>query len=242
MEATTTGFLLNFEPSTRNSSQPFRRWESSNSCVAIIEPKRQFRRLATVATPQAPVTVSERRVLSGWRRLCPTACGKLCCTLEQQPESSLPEHSAESLAKPDVYSNPRYFTRPHRVSRRQRILERNQNNLARHRGRRALQAIFCGRVIAETSDYVFTDGRYYFPPNSVHDEYLIETEETRMMNPIGRARMMDVRVGNVRIRRAAWRFFETRRSDGGVWTTLQNYTAFWKSVRLRFAPRAEDCS
>jgi len=155
------------------------------------------------------------------------------CASDQADDSSAPLDPA----KPDMQTNPRYFTRPNRVSTRQRMFERNQNNVSRQRRRRALQAILCGQVIAETYDYVFTDGRYYFPPGSVNDTFLIETEETRMMNPIGRARMMDIRVGHVRIRRAAWRFFEVRRSDGGVWTTLQNYTAFWKSVRLRFAPR-----
>ncbi|KAF6002617.1 hypothetical protein F1559_000511 [Cyanidiococcus yangmingshanensis] len=233
----TVGFLLIAQQCGKGSVRSLSSRERYRICNLSTGHQHRPWRLATALTPRVSGLEPYRRCRRE-RQLCPLISVKAQGAREQPHETPSPNQENRDAAKADLTLNPRYYTRPRRVSKRQRMLERDQNNAVRQQGRRRLQAVFCGQVIAEASDYIFTDGRYYFPPGSVRDEFLIETDETRMMNPIGRARMMDVRVGPTRIRRAAWRFYETRRSDGGVWTALQSYTTFWKSVRLRFAPRA----
>lgn len=86
--------------------------------------------------------------------------------------------------------------------------------------------------------FKFIDGRFYFPGNGVNWHYLVETSRMKHLNPTGMARIHDVvirsesasRPGAIvaRIKGAAFAFQSLRRDRAA----LENYTSFWKGVRL----------
>ena len=130
---------------------------------------------------------------------------------------------------------------PKRPTRRLRALERGAPQTQYLRFRRVLRATLLGVVLAESLEYLFMDGRFYFPPGSVNDEFLQSSGEKRMFNPIGKATMYDVVIPKrIRLRKAAWRFEDVRRGDGGAWMRLTGHTAFWKGVRFKFLPQRPD--
>eukprot|EP00166_Cyanidium_caldarium_P000674 ctg_126.g82 len=146
--------------------------------------------------------------------------------------------SAPSTVSHPPPRGPLNLTPPKRPTRRLRALERGAPQTQYLRFRRVLRATLLGVVLAESLEYLFMDGRFYFPPGSVNDEYLQSSGEKRMFNPIGKATMYDVVIPKrIRLRKAAWRFEDVRRGDGGAWMRLTGHTAFWKGVRFKFLPQ-----
>lgn len=100
--------------------------------------------------------------------------------------------------------------------------------------RRALVAVWNGAILAESRDYEFMDGRFWFPAGDVRWELLRESGATRHHNPVGLTRLYDVEVRRgrrvARNRRAAARFDDTVKKP---WETLRGFTFFWKGVDVR---------
>ena len=93
-----------------------------------------------------------------------------------------------------------------------------------------MKAILKDRVIAESTDIVETGGYQYFPPSSVHLEWLEKTEKTESDRacPHG-VQFYDVVIDGARHSRAAWSYESPR-------PTMQQVAGrfgFWEDVEVR---------
>ena len=69
-----------------------------------------------------------------------------------------------------------------------------------------MQAIFNGRVLAESDDIVKVDGNPYFPRETMNSEFFRESSNTTVCGWKGTARYWDVVVGDQVITNAVWAY------------------------------------
>lgn len=95
-----------------------------------------------------------------------------------------------------------------------------------------MQAVFQGRVIAESDQTKVVEGNHYFPPGSLHTQYFTKTATHTVCPWKGLASYYTLDVDGVRNPDAAWFYprpsFLARRIKG--------YVAFWKGIEVRRAP------
>ncbi|HVN09598.1 MAG TPA: DUF427 domain-containing protein [Patescibacteria group bacterium] len=90
------------------------------------------------------------------------------------------------------------------------------------------KAVWKGAVIAESNATVVIEGNHYFPPDSVHREYLKLSSTTSQCPWKGKASYYDVEVNGERNADAAWYYPEP--SDAAK--QIKNHVAFWRGVRI----------
>jgi len=90
------------------------------------------------------------------------------------------------------------------------------------------KAVWKGAVIAESNATVVIEGNHYFPPDSVHREYLKPSGTTSQCPWKGKASYYDVEVNGERNADAAWYYPEP--SDAAK--QIKNHVAFWRGVRI----------
>jgi len=90
------------------------------------------------------------------------------------------------------------------------------------------KAVWKGVVIAESNNTVVVEGNQYFPPDSVHREYLKPSKTTSQCPWKGLASYYDVEVNGERNADAAWYYPEP--NDAAK--QIRNHVAFWKGVRI----------
>lgn len=91
-----------------------------------------------------------------------------------------------------------------------------------------MKAIWNGQVIAESEDTVVVEGNHYFPPTSVKEEFLADSETHTICPWKGTASYYDIVVdGNVNSD-GAWYYPETSELAKGI----KGYVAFWKGVQV----------
>jgi uncharacterized protein (DUF427 family) len=97
-----------------------------------------------------------------------------------------------------------------------------------------MQAVFNGRVIAESDDTLVVEGNHYFPADSLRQRYFAPSSTVSLCPWKGMASYFDVRVEGVVGADAAWTYEHplplARRIKGRV--------AFWRGVEVRRAPDA----
>jgi uncharacterized protein (DUF427 family) len=96
-------------------------------------------------------------------------------------------------------------------------------------GRAQVQAVWNGAVIAESDGMIVVEGNYYFPRESVRDEYLRRSPLLSVCVWKGLARYYSLEVDGVRNSNAAW-------SDPHPWSwirKIRGHVAFWKGVEVR---------
>lgn len=98
-----------------------------------------------------------------------------------------------------------------------------------------VQAVFNGTVIAESDATRVVEGNHYFPPDSVHTEYLVESRSHSLCVWKGLASYYTVSVGSVVNADAAWYYPKPSRLARGI----KNYVAFWKGVEIRTVPDSD---
>lgn len=107
--------------------------------------------------------------------------------------------------------------------------------------RRPVVAVWNGAVLAESRDYEFLDGRFWFPGGDVRWALLRDSGETRNHNPVGLVRMYDVEVpqgGRLwRNRRAAVCFDDAIKKP---WDVMRGFVSFWKGVTVRDKLEGDD--
>lgn len=91
-----------------------------------------------------------------------------------------------------------------------------------------MKAIFNNKVIAESDETVVVEGNHYFPPNSVHMEFLKESGTTSTCPWKGLASYYTVEVGDKVSTDAAWIYKEPKEAAGEI----KGYIAFWKEVEI----------
>jgi len=90
------------------------------------------------------------------------------------------------------------------------------------------KAVWNGTVIAESENTVELEGNQYFPPQSLHREYLKPSKTTSQCPWKGTASYYDVEVGGQRNADAAWYYPE----PSAAAQQIKNHVAFWKGVRI----------
>jgi uncharacterized protein (DUF427 family) len=94
-----------------------------------------------------------------------------------------------------------------------------------------MKAIWKDAVIADSNDLIVIEGNSYFPPHSVHTEYLRPSTHTTTCPWKGEAHYYDVVVSEDVNTNAAWYYPIPK--DGAlerVGQDFANYIAFWKEV------------
>lgn len=91
-----------------------------------------------------------------------------------------------------------------------------------------MKAIWNNTVIAESNHCEQVEGNYYFPPNSVKKEYLVESQYTTTCPWKGSASYYDIKVDGKTNANAAW--YYTNPSPAAV--NIKDHVAFWKGVRV----------
>ena len=91
-----------------------------------------------------------------------------------------------------------------------------------------MKATWNEAVLAESDDGIVVEGNYYFPPESVHREYLRESRTQTTCFWKGQASYYDVAVGGKVNQDAAWYYPEPSRAA----EKIRDYVAFWHGVRV----------
>ena len=91
-----------------------------------------------------------------------------------------------------------------------------------------MKAIWNGTVVAESDDTVELEGNHYFPPESVRQEFLSESETTTVCGWKGTARYYTITVEGQQNPDAAWYYPEV--SDAAK--EIKGRVAFWKGVEV----------
>lgn len=91
-----------------------------------------------------------------------------------------------------------------------------------------MRAVWNDRVIAESDETIEVEGNQYFPPDSVHREYLTTSETTTICPWKGTAAYYSVTVDGEVNQDAAWFYPEPLAAA----SQIADYVAFWKGVRV----------
>lgn len=91
-----------------------------------------------------------------------------------------------------------------------------------------VQAVWNGRVLAESDETIVLEGNHYFPPESVNREFLRESSHHSVCPWKGLAAYYDIEVDGERNRAAAW--FYPRPSPPA--RKIKDRVAFWHGVRV----------
>jgi uncharacterized protein (DUF427 family) len=90
------------------------------------------------------------------------------------------------------------------------------------------KAIWNGEVIAESDRTVVVEGNHYFPPESVHSQFLRPSKTHTQCPWKGAASYHDLEVGGKRNADAAWFYPDPLPAA----KQIKDHIAFWKGVRV----------
>ena len=92
-----------------------------------------------------------------------------------------------------------------------------------------MKAIWNGAVLAESSATRVVEGNHYFPPESVNQKYLVESDTHTVCSWKGTAHYKTVVVDGKRNPDAVWFYPETKEAANDI----RGYFAFWRGVEVR---------
>jgi uncharacterized protein (DUF427 family) len=90
------------------------------------------------------------------------------------------------------------------------------------------RAIWKDTVIADSPKTVQVEGNHYFPPDSVHREFLTPSEAHTTCPWKGKASYYHVNVNGEQNKDAAWYYPEPSAAAGEI----KHHIAFWRGVRV----------
>ncbi len=96
-----------------------------------------------------------------------------------------------------------------------------------------MKAVWNGAVIAESNDTIVIEGNQYFPPDSVHREYLVDSDTHTICVWKGEASYYTLMVDGTENKDAAW--YYPKPKDGSIEKVghdFTNYVAFWNGVEV----------
>jgi uncharacterized protein (DUF427 family) len=91
------------------------------------------------------------------------------------------------------------------------------------------KATWEGTVLAESNQTVEVEGNQYFPPGSIHNEFLKPTDQHSVCPWKGTASYYDIEVNGKRNAGAAWYYPEPKPAA----SQIKGYLAFWKGVKVQ---------
>ncbi|MFB6959863.1 DUF427 domain-containing protein [Streptomyces sp. NPDC056309] len=98
-----------------------------------------------------------------------------------------------------------------------------------------MRAVWNGTVLAEAERTVVVEGNHYFPPESLHREYLTESRTRSLCFWKGLARYYTVTVAGQTNPDAAWSYPH----PSPLARRIKNHVAFWNGVMIEeVAPQA----
>ena len=89
-----------------------------------------------------------------------------------------------------------------------------------------MQAIWNGAVIAESEDTVVVEGNHYFPPQSLHREFLQLSDTQTVCGWKGTASYYTVIVNGKQNPDAAWFYPQPKEAAAQI----RDHVAFWRGV------------
>ena len=90
------------------------------------------------------------------------------------------------------------------------------------------KAIWNGAVLAESDQTIVVEGNHYFLPDSIHKEYLTDTQTHTVCGWKGTASYYSIRVKGQTNLDAAW--YYPRPKDAA--SQIKGYVAFWRGVQV----------
>ncbi|MFN8551469.1 MAG: DUF427 domain-containing protein [Candidatus Obscuribacterales bacterium] len=91
-----------------------------------------------------------------------------------------------------------------------------------------VRAIWKNTIIAESEQTRTVEGNYYFPLNSVRQEYLQDSSTTSVCGWKGQANYYSIKVGDDVNNDAAWTYRQPKEEA----KEIAGYIAFWKGVQI----------
>ncbi|MCY4070431.1 MAG: DUF427 domain-containing protein [Chloroflexi bacterium] len=90
------------------------------------------------------------------------------------------------------------------------------------------KAIWNGKVIAESDKPLIVEGNLYFPRDTVHDEYLRESDSRTICPWKGEASYFHLAVDGKENQDAAWFYPEPTKAA----QQIKDHVAFWRGVTI----------
>ena len=91
-----------------------------------------------------------------------------------------------------------------------------------------MKAIWKDKVIAESKETIVIEGNHYFPPNSIHKEFFIESDTHTVCPWKGTASYNSIKVGDKVNPDAAWYYPKV----SSLASKIEGYYAFWKGIEV----------
>lgn len=91
-----------------------------------------------------------------------------------------------------------------------------------------VKAAWNGHVLAESDRTIVVEGNHYFPPESVHSSYLVESQSHTVCAWKGVASYYDIQVEGQVNRGGAWYYPDPSPAA----EKIRNYVAFWRGVKV----------
>lgn len=92
-----------------------------------------------------------------------------------------------------------------------------------------VKATWNGAVLAESDQTIMVEGNHYFPPNSIHAEYFVDSDSHTVCSWKGVASYYDVQVDGKTNGNAAWYYPAPQPAA----EKIAGYVAFWHGVRVQ---------
>jgi uncharacterized protein (DUF427 family) len=97
-----------------------------------------------------------------------------------------------------------------------------------------MKAVWNGTTIAESDHTIVIEGNHYFPPDSVHREFLTDSQTHTVCPWKGEASYYNVRVNGEINQDAAWYYPSPKAgSIERVGDDYRNFVAFWHDVKVQ---------
>jgi uncharacterized protein (DUF427 family) len=90
------------------------------------------------------------------------------------------------------------------------------------------KAYWNDQVIADSDDTIVVEGNHYFPPETVHPDYLERSDDHTVCGWKGIASYYDVVVDGKTSVGGAWYYPDPKPAASDI----KNYIAFWRGVRV----------
>ena len=90
------------------------------------------------------------------------------------------------------------------------------------------RATWNGTVLAESEQTVVVESNHYFPPDSLNEQYFVESDSTTSCPWKGTASYYTVKVGDQVNEDAAWYYPNPKEAA----SEIKGRVAFWKGVRV----------
>ncbi|MEA5534182.1 DUF427 domain-containing protein [Crocosphaera sp. XPORK-15E] len=90
------------------------------------------------------------------------------------------------------------------------------------------KAIWNGVILAESDKGEIVEGNYYFPPNSINQEYFKSSETHTTCSWKGVANYYTIEVNGQENKDAAWYYPDAKEKAKNI----QGYVAFWRGVKV----------